>query len=293
MQEGGQSLELGTGTTPEAPERRVLLMNGAKPRTQTEIAAQFAAVWLTPQMDRLFTDPAGGRRRFLDRLVVAHEPTHARELAAYEAAAAQRQRLLGEGGDPAWLAGLEESMARHAVAATATRAALVAQLNAMLAAGAADPFPRVALSLDCAIAARLAGQPALALEEDLRALYADTRQADGFARSAGIGPHRSDFRIADADTGRAAAASSTGQQKAMLVGIVLGHAALIAATRGTPPLLLLDEPLVHLDAAHRQALFAALERLDLAAWLTGTDAEPFMGLHAAFYKLEDGFIKKT
>lgn len=286
-------LEIGTGTAEGAPDRRTFLLNGSKPRAQAEVGEHLAAVWLTPQMDRLFTDAASGRRKFLDRLVIALEPAHAREIAAFESAAAQRNRLLVENPDPAWLAGLEDSMARHAVAATATRAALVSQLNATLASGAAAPFPQVALALDCAIAVMLAGAPALVVEDDLRAAYAAAREADAAQRSASMGPQRTDLRMTDSLTGRGAETSSTGQQKAMLIGIVLGHAALIAATRGTPPLLLLDEPLVHLDAAHRAALFAALRTLNLSAWLTGTDAEPFAPLAAPIFRIQEGEVKRS
>ncbi len=283
-------LEIGTGTAEGAVDRRTFLLNGAKPRAQGEVGEHLAAVWLTPQMDRLFTDAASGRRKFLDRLVIALEPAHAREIAAFDSASAQRNRLLAENPDPAWLAGLEDSMARHAVAATATRAALIAQLNAVLVSGAAAPFPAVTLALDCAIAAMLAAAPALAVEDGLRAAYAGGREADAAQRGASLGPQRTDLRIADAGTGRNAATSSTGQQKAMLIGIVLGHAALIAATRGTPPLLLLDEPLVHLDAAHRAALFAALRMLNLSAWLTGTDAEPFAPLGAPIFQIKESQV---
>jgi DNA replication and repair protein RecF len=216
--------------------------------------------------------------------------TGAREMASFESAVTQRNRLLGERPDPAWLAGLEDSMARHAVAATAGRAALLGQLNATLARGAAAPFPLVALDLACPIGAKLQQRPAVEVEEELRAAYRSARAQDAAQRGASLGPHKSDLLITDAATGRAASLSSTGQQKAMLIGIVLGHAALIAAVRGTPPLLLLDEPLVHLDAAHRAALFAAIATLGLSAWLTGTDIEPFAGLKAACYTLRDGSI---
>ncbi len=283
-------LEIGTGMAETAPERREFRLNGVRPRTQAEVAEQLAAVWLTPQMDRLFTDTASGRRKFLDRLVVALEPSHAREIAAYESASVQRNRLLAESPDPAWLSGLEESMARHAVAATAARMALLNQLNATLAAGAAEPFPRVALGLACAIAQRLAASPAVEVEDSLRAAYHADRAQDAAAKSAARGPHRADFTLADAASGRPAALSSTGQQKAMLIGIVLGHAALITSARGTPPLLLLDEPLVHLDAERRAALFAALNAAPLCAWLTGTDRETFAGLEAACYTIRDGSI---
>jgi DNA replication and repair protein RecF len=283
-------LEIGTAQTENAPERREFRLNGVKPKSQAEVGESLAAVWLTPQMDRLFTDPGSGRRKFLDRLVVALEPSHAREIAAFESASAQRNRLLAEHPDPAWLAGLEDSMARHAVAATAARAALVARLNATLQAGAAEPFPRVALALECAIAARLAAKPAVEVEEALRVAYAAARPADAAAKSAGLGPHRADFRLTDAVTGRGAEISSTGQQKAMLIGIVLGHAALITAARGVPPLLLLDEPLVHLDEARRTAFIAALNAGPASVWLTGTDLPPFKGLDAAYYTIKDGSI---
>ncbi len=284
--------DIGTGTADQNNDRRVFRLDGAAPRSQAEIAARLAAVWLTPQMDRLFTESASGRRKFLDRLVVALEPAHAREVAAFEAATAQRNRLLADHRpDPDWLAGLEDSMSRHAVAATAARLALISRLNAALDSGVAAPFPTVSLALDCPIGARLEQAPALAVEDWLRASYADSRSADAERGAAGIGPHRADLKMVDAATARPAALSSTGQQKAMLLGIILGHAALIRASRGSPPLLLLDEPLVHLDAARRSALFMALEAQGLHALLTGTDAEPFQPLAAAYYAVHDGRIE--
>jgi DNA replication and repair protein RecF len=288
----GDAFEIGSGTAEANPERRVFQLDGATPRAQAEISARLAAVWLTPQMDRLFTDAASGRRKFLDRLVVALEPAHAREVAAFEAASAQRNRLLAEPrADADWLAGLEDSMARHAVAATAARMVLVSRLNAALESGAAEPFPAVYLALDCAIAERLAANPALAVEDWLRGALRDARSADAARGAASFGPQRADLTIADAGTARPAGLSSTGQQKSMLIGIILGHAALIAAARGAPPLLLLDEPLVHLDEARRQALFVALSGRGLHAFLTGTDAEPFKPLAAAYYKVRDSRIE--
>ncbi len=284
-------LDIGTGTGDDS-ERRIFRLDGAAPRSQAEVGTRLSAVWLTPQMDRLFTEAASGRRRFLDRLVTALEPTHARELATFEAAAAQRSRLLVEGrADPDWLAGLEDSMARHAVAATAARAGLIARLNAALAGGMAAPFPAVALAMDCVIAARLASSPALAVEDFLREALADARVADTARGAAGFGPQRADVLIADAATGRPAGLSSTGEQKSMLIGLILGHAALIAAARGTPPLLLLDEPLVHLDESRRLALFETLTQQSLHALITGTDAEPFAPLQASYYTVGDGRIE--
>ena len=284
-------LEIGTGAVEGAPERRAFRLNGVKPRAQSEVAEQFAAVWLTPQMDRLFTDTASGRRKFLDRLVIALEPSHAREIAAFESASAQRNRLLADPFyDPAWAQALEDAMARHGVAATAARATLIARLNATLASGVADPFPRVALSLVCPIAQRLAQAPALHVETWLREALAAARGADSQSRSAGYGPQKADLQMQDASSGQPAAQASTGQQKAMLVGTILGHAAMIKAVRGAAPLLLLDEPLVHLDSTRRRALFEALARADFPAWLTGTDLEPFAGFEAALYQVAEGQV---
>jgi DNA replication and repair protein RecF len=286
----GEEIDIGTGTPPDGPpDRRVFRIDGAAPRSQAEIGARVAAVWLTPQMDRLFQEGASGRRRFLDRLVFALEPTHAREIAAHEAAMANRNRLLAEPRpDPAWLAGLEDSIARHAVAATAARAGLVARLNAMLASGIAGDFPVARMVLLCPIAERLAGAPALEVEDWLRAGLAAARPRDAAAGTAALGAHRTDMTLSDAASGLPAALASTGQQKALLIGTVLGHATLIEQARGFAPLLLLDEPAVHLDAGRRAALFAALARLPAQVLLTGTDAETFLPLAGLAEGLEAG-----
>ena len=271
--------EIGTGTPPGGPsERRVFRLDGATPRSQAEIAARIAAVWLTPQMDRLFQEGASGRRRFLDRLVFALEPAHARQIAAHEAAMANRNRLLAEGrADASWLTGLEDQMARHSVAATVSRAALVARLNAAMATGAKD-FPAARMTLSCPIADHLASVPALQAEDWLRDSLAANRARDTAAGSASLGAHRSDMALEDAATGLSAAQASTGQQKALLIGTILAHAVLIEQIRGSAPLLLLDEPTVHLDPARRHALFEALIRLPAQVLLTGTDAETFLSL---------------
>ncbi len=273
-------LAIGTGSPSDgSADRRAFRLDGEPPRSQAAIAARLAAVWLTPQMDRLFGEGASGRRRFLDRLVWALEPGHARQIAAHDTAMASRNRLLAAGGaDPAWLAGLEDSMARHAVAAAAARTALVAGLNATLAAGAAGAFPPARMTLLDPIAERLAADPALAVEDWLQAALHDARPADAAAGSASLGAHRADMALSDAATGLSAALASTGQQKALLLGVVLGHAALIAAARGAPPVLLLDEPTVHLDTGRRRDLLDALAAGSGTTLLTGTDAEVFAPL---------------
>ncbi len=272
--------DIGTGSPPEgASDRRVFRLDGQTPRNQAEISARAAMVWLTPQMDRLFQEGLSGRRRFLDRLVWALEPAHAREIAAHDTAMQGRNRLLAEGrGDRAWLAGLEDSMARHAVAATASRVGMVNRLNGALAGGVSGAFPAARIDLACPIAARLADRPALAVEDWLRAELEANRGRDARAGTTAVGAHRCDMVLTDAASGTPAGLSSTGQQKSLLVGLILAHASQVTEARGFAPLLLLDEPAVHLDPDRRAALFEALVGLSAQTFLTGTDAETFAPL---------------
>ncbi len=282
--------DLGTGTPPEGPvDRRVFRLDGGRPRSQAEVAARVAAVWLTPPMDRLFQEGVTGRRRFLDRLVLALEPAHARELAAHDSALASRGRLLARGHtDPSWLAGLEDQIARHAVAATAARMALAGRLDTALASGVVPGFPFARFALECPIAARLAADPAVAVEDWVRATLAGARVRDAEIGGAAVSAHRCDLALRDAVSGVPAAQASTGEQKALLLGIVLAHARLIADARGFAPLLLLDEPANHLDPARRAALFVAVAGLPAQVLMTGTDAEIFLPLAAQAEGLRTG-----
>ena len=278
----------GDGTT----ARRSVRIDGRTATSQLELAEHVGAVWLTPQNDRLFTDGPGNRRRFLDRMVAAFAPGHAGELAAYEHAMRQRARLLEEGRrEPAWLAALEDSMARHGVAVAATRADLVARLDAA-AREAAGPFPRASLALAGELDAWIATDAAADVEDRLRARLAALRNVDGQAGTATCGPHRSDLLVQHLDRSIPAAQGSTGEQKAMLVAIVLAHARLVAAAHGRAPLLLLDEIGAHLDAEKRQALFDELEAIGAQAWMTGTDEALFQPLagRAQFLRVAAGAV---
>jgi DNA replication and repair protein RecF len=282
---------IGTGCEPDS-DRRVFRLDGTAPRNQADIARLVAAVWLTPQMDRLFQEGLSGRRRFLDRLVWALEPGHAREMASHDSAVHSRNRLLAEGRqDPSWLAGLEDSIARHAVAASAARLSLVTRLNAQVQAGS-GAFPPARIALVCQIAERLETEPALAVEDWLRAGLAANRPRDAAAGTCALGAHRTDMLLTDVTTNTPAALASTGQQKALLIGVILAHAGLIASARGFAPLLLLDEPAVHLDADRRQALWSVLSSLPAQTIITGTDADPFLPLteHAEAFALRDGHL---
>ncbi|MGE0151954.1 MAG: DNA replication/repair protein RecF [Reyranellaceae bacterium] len=283
----GTGLEAGAAST-----RRAVRIDGIAASSQLALGQHVAAVWLTPQLDRLFAEGAGGRRRFLDRMVTGFDPDHAGRAAAYDNALRQRARLLGEGrADAAWLAALEDTMARHGVAVAIARQEIVARLDQASRLGV-GPFPRGALALKGEIDAWVAQMAAIDAEEKLRAALAGSRRADAESGGAAIGPHRSDLGVTHLDRGRPAAECSTGEQKALLVALVLAHARLAAIARGAPPLLLLDEIAAHLDRGRLAALFAELLALGAQAWMSGTDAETFAPLRgrAQFFAVEDGAV---
>jgi DNA replication and repair protein RecF len=289
------AVRVGTGRDPTASERRVVRIDGEPVRGQAALGERLGVVWLTPSMDRLFLDGPSGRRRFLDRLVLGLDPAHASRVSAYEQALRERSHLLRDGpADPAWLAALEEVMAEQGVAVAAGRRDIVQRLDRVCA-EARGPFPRARLTLVGGVESWLEDVPALAAEARFAAALAANRQSDGQAGGAAIGPHRSDLAVSFAEKGIAAEFASTGEQKALLIAILLAHAALQQATRGEPPLLLLDEIAAHLDASRRAALFEALVRLDSQAWLTGTDAALFAPLRCAaqFLSVHDGTLSPT
>jgi DNA replication and repair protein RecF len=267
-------------------------IDGRPAASQTALGLHVAAVWLTPQQDRLFLDGPAERRRFLDRLVTALHPEHAGDVAAYENAVRQRSRLLGEGNrDPHWFTALEDTMARHGVALAAARADTVQRLDAAARLGV-GPFPRASLSMIGEVDGWIASMAALDAEDRLRAQLATSRLRDAEAGTTSYGPHRSDLSVRHLDLDLPAAEGSTGQQKALLVSIALAHARLVALSRGRPPLLLLDEIAAHLDAERRAALFEEIIALGAQSWMTGTDAglfEPLAGL-AQCLRVADGTI---
>jgi DNA replication and repair protein RecF len=292
------TLRIGTGhdAGPQPTgERRIVRIDGEPARGQAVLGERLGVVWLTPSMDRLFLEGPSGRRRFLDRLVLGLDPAHASHVAAYEQALRERSRLLRDGpADSAWFAALEKVMAERGVAVAAARRDAVEQLDGVCA-KAEGPFPRARLRLIGTVEDWLEVMPALAAEAKLAAALAASRQADAQAGGALIGPHRSDLAVALADKDIAAELASTGEQKALLISILLAHAGLQRAVRGEPPLLLLDEIAAHLDASRRAALFDALLRLDSQAWLTGTDEALFAPLRrqAQFLSVRDGSLAPT
>jgi len=261
--------DLATGTQPAASERRQVRINGA-PASVNSLGEWLAVLWLTPAMDRLFAGSAGERRRFLDRLVLALEPAHAHHSSRYEAAMRARTKLLtgDAAADPGWLAALEEAMAEHGAEIAAARQRTVAALEASLSSVPADDFARAHVALEGWAAG------------DLAAALRANRARDAAAGRATEGPHRQDLAVVHRAKAMPAAQSSTGEQKALLLGLVLAHAELVAERRAAPPLLLLDEVAAHLDPRRRAALFARLEGRG-QVWMTATEAGLFEGIGAA------------
>jgi len=289
------TLRVGTGRDSAANERRVVRIDGEPTRSQAALGERLGVVWLTPLMDRLFLEGPSGRRRFLDRLVFGFDPAHASRVNAYEQALRERSRVLRDGPtDPAWLAALEEVMAEQGVAVAAGRRETVQRLDRACA-EAEGPFPRARLMLLGTVEGWLDVMPALAAEAEFASALAGNRQSDAQIGGATIGPHRSDLAVELAEKGIAAEFASTGEQKALLISIVLAHATLQRVIRGEPPLLLLDEIAAHLDAGRRAALFEALLRLDGQVWLTGTDEALFAPLRyqAQFLSVNDGTLAAT
>ncbi len=288
-------LRVGTGRDGTAGERRVVRIDGEPVRGQAALGERLSVVWLTPPMDRLFLEGPSGRRRFLDRLVLGLDPAHGSRVAAYEQALRERSRLLRDGpADPTWLAALEEVMAEQGAAVAAGRREAVQRLDRACA-EADGPFPRARLRLIGTVEGWLESMPALTAEAKLASTLAANRQNDAQSGGTLIGPHRSDLSVSLAEKGMAAEFASTGEQKALLISILLAHTRLQRAVRGEPPLLLLDEIAAHLDASRRAALFEALLRLDSQAWLTGTDEALFAPLRcqAQFLAVHDGNLART
>jgi DNA replication and repair protein RecF len=286
---------IGTGRDGPEAERRTIRIDGEPARSQAVLGERLGVLWLTPQMDRLFVEGPTGRRRLLDRLVLGLDPAHAARVAHYEQALRERSRLLRDGSnDGAWLGALEEIMAAEGVAVAAARRDAVERLDRVCAT-AEGVFPRARLSLLGTIEGWLDAMPALDAEERFRAALAASRASEALSGGAGLGPHRSDLGVFHAEKGIAAEAASTGEQKALLIAILLAQARLQHAVRGEPPLLLLDEVAAHLDAARRAALFEVLAGLESQAWITGTDAALFAPLRGAacFLTVRDGALSET
>ncbi|WP_244630906.1 DNA replication/repair protein RecF [Aureimonas sp. ME7] len=278
----------------EGTAARVLRLAGTVARSVEELLDHLRVVWLTPAMDGLFNGPASERRRFLDRMVLTVDPGHARRALDYEKAMRGRNRLLSEDRmDDRWLAGIEAQMAELGLAIALARADLVHRLRALLDAASASPFPVAGLDLQSGYEDLELAGPAVDLEDRVAERLARRRGVDRAAGRTLEGPHRGDLGVTHRAKAMPAALSSTGEQKALLIGLVLAHARLVEASSGMAPVLLLDEIAAHLDPGRRAALFDILDGLGVQSFLTGTDAALFeaLGTRAQMLTVAHGALK--
>jgi DNA replication and repair protein RecF len=272
---------LGTGIEAQALEDATLRkcrIDGEPVPSAAAFTDHLGIVWMTPAMDGLFAGPASERRRFLDRLVLAVDGTHSSRVNALERSLRSRNRLLEQpNADPHWLDAIEHETAEVAIAVAAARAETVRRLAAALLRDRdpASPFPWAGVALDGWVENALMEQPATEVEDRYRGVLRGNRARDAAAGRTTDGPHLTDLDVLYGPKGIAAALASTGEQKALLIGLVLAHAGLVAEMTGFAPLLLLDEVIAHLDPARRAALYDALGALAAQVWMTGADPAPF------------------
>ncbi len=294
------AFDSGTGLSNagDVGNRREVRVNGETVSGAGVLADYFRIIWLTPAMDRLFTGPASDRRRFLDRLVSVFDSDHTRRVVAYEKAMRERNKLL-EAKNPssAWLEALEKQMAETAIAIAAARREAVSCLSAFNSQNqhnAVAEFPRAVLRIEGWLENLLSENPAVNVEDNYRIILADSRSEDARAGRTLRGPHRTDLIVHHEPTGMLAASCSTGEQKALLIGLVLAHGFVIKGVwNGYAPLLLLDEIAAHLDHKMRAAMFEAVLALGAQAWMTGTDEHLFHEIapEAQCFRIDQGSIE--
>lgn len=292
-------VRLGTQWMPEgdmSSQTRQVVLDGVAQKSPGILAHHMRVIWLTPAMDRLFAGPASDRRRFLDRLVAANDPEHASRVLVFEKLMRERNLLLEETRpDPLWLSGLEAQMAEAAAAIAAARLHAVAALQnhvKFLLKGSA--FPASILGLQGDLEDRLLTMPAVQAEDEYRKLLLESRGLDRAAGRTLNGPHRSDFLVTHEPKATPAALCSTGEQKALLIGLILAQASSVKAESGAAPVLLLDEVAAHLDGVRRAGLFETLRQLGAQSFMTGTDRVLFDGLGKTgdFLHVEGGKVTR-
>jgi DNA replication and repair protein RecF len=285
------TVDIGTGQQAGSQSGRRVRINGAAAKSVDQLGEYLRLLWLTPAQDGLFTGPASDRRRFFDRLVLALIPGHGAEVSAYENAMRQRNKLLDQSADPAWLSAIEAQMAAHAAAMHFARIDSLAHLNQFLQSGRTEAFPTALLDL-AAEDEIIPATTSTELEEYYLKIWRDKRGIDRAAGRTTMGPHRVDLLVTNQDKQVPAAICSTGEQKALLVGLVLAHARLVKQMTAITPILLLDEIAAHLDASRRAALFELINALGTQAFMTGTDQLLFeaLGADAQFFHCEEALI---
>ncbi|WP_086993741.1 DNA replication/repair protein RecF [Rhizobium sullae] len=287
-------VEIGTGADiSDENTGRKLRINGTPAKTVDELTDHLRVLWLTPAMDGLFTGGSSDRRRFLDRLVLSLDPAHGRRASDFERAMRSRNKLLDEGRfDPSWLSGIEEQMASLGIAMALARQEMLGLIARLIEeTRETSPFPSAALELSGFMDGQL-GRPSVDLEDEYAAMLAEGRYRDAGAGRTLDGPHRADLLVRHREKQMEAERCSTGEQKALLVGLILAHAKLVANLTGHAPVLLLDEIAAHLDEGRRAALFDLIDALGGQAFMTGTDRSMFsvLGDRAQFFTVADSRV---
>jgi DNA replication and repair protein RecF len=292
----GMEGEVAIGTGIEAADgesvARKVRINGTPAKSTEELSDHLSVLWLTPAMDGLFTGPSADRRRFLDRLVLSLDPAHGRRASDFERAMRSRNRLLSEGRfDPAWLSGIETQMAGLGISMAAARQEMLGLLRTLSSGSGETPFPTPVLALEGFMDSSF-DRPAAELEEEYLEMLRINRGRDAAAGRTLDGPHRSDLLVRHREKNMEAERCSTGEQKALLIGLVLAHARLTADMTGYAPVLLLDEIAAHLDEGRRAALFDLVHGLGGQAFMTGTDRSMFSALsdRAQFFTVTHGAV---
>jgi DNA replication and repair protein RecF len=298
---GNGPVSIGTGWSGQGETGdsggRLVVIDGESQKSSGVLADYMRMLWLTPAMDRLFAGPASDRRRFLDRMVTAFDPEHGSRILVFEKVMRERNLLLEETRpDTAWLSSLEAHMAEAAVAISAARLVGLEALQTHIErAREASSFPWGQVSVEGEIEAALATTPAVRVEDEYRKILRDSRGLDRAAGRTLRGPHRSDLSVVHGPKQMAAALCSTGEQKALLIGLILAQARAVKEGARVAPILLLDEVAAHLDRTRRKDLLDALRALGSQSWMTGTDAGLFdgMGKEGTVFHVEDGTVTEV
>ncbi len=282
---------IGTGRECNGNDKRIVKIDEKTARSHTDLARIFSVLWLTPQMDTLFIEGNSERRKFLDRLVFSFDGAHATRVNAYESVMRERNRLLQMGQtDPVWLTALEKKMAEQGIAIAVARQNAAEQLNNAMNIPT-HVFPKAHIVLSGAVEELLTQNSALATENGFRDSLKSSRAQDAAAGRALTGVHRTKIDVIHKEKNLPAEFCSTGEQKALLVSIVLAQAQAGALWHGNVPVMLLDEVATHLDGTRREALFTELQALGAQCWLTGTDHDVFEGLDAQVLAVDHGSIQ--
>ncbi|MDA0782602.1 MAG: DNA replication/repair protein RecF [Rickettsiales bacterium] len=294
VNKGFEEFRIGTGRELVTDSKRIVKIDGDIVKNQAELTSIFSVMWLTPQMDGLFIGSSSDRRKFLDRLVYNFDPEHASRIYSYEYTMRERAKIIRQPSyDPSWVSVLEEKMAQRAVSIAAARIDTVEHIQAVIS-EFKTAFPKADIDVQGGVERIMLENSALQAEEILKKQLYESRGMDTRTGRTSVGTHRSDFIAFHNEKAMPAASCSTGEQKALLLSIILAEARAKALWKGSVPVLLLDEVVAHLDEKRRASLFEEIFSMQAQVWMTGTDEELFKEIRdkAQFFNVYDGVVTK-